>query len=98
MEGGTIDLLIFVVVLAALTCYVAAPLYAPARPAGVDTAERARLLARREALVEALREVELDRLAGGIDEAEHAHERATLEAEAAAILRALGALRAQRED
>lgn len=80
--------MIFVAVLAALTAYVAAPLYRASVAAGGDEG-RGALEARRDALIAALRELELDHQRGALDEDGYLRLRAATEAEAAAVLRRL---------
>ena len=84
------DVLILVSVLLALAVYVARPLYAPPA-AGVVDVHRSELDARRDTLIHSLRELEQDRASGLVDREEHARQRASLELEAAAVLRALEA-------
>lgn len=97
------DALIFLVVCCALAAFVAAPLYrrtarTPAQAPTTDAARTAarkpttdELEARREALTATLRELELDRASGLLDEADYERERAHLEAELLRVLEGLDA-------
>lgn len=84
------DALIFLVALCALAAFVAAPLYRRAESTQADPTA-AELEARRDALTATLRELELDRASGLLDEADYRRERAHLEAELLEVLEAPGA-------
>lgn len=81
------DALILALLLVGLAAYVAAPLYGAARPA--VPGRRGELEARHEALIRALRELELDHATGLVGPQEHARQREQMEAEAAELLRQL---------
>lgn len=81
--------MIVLCVLAALTAFVAAPLYRPRAAEPAD--ERGALRARRDVLVAELRELELDRASGALEASEYERSRAAAEAEAAELFRALDA-------
>jgi len=81
--------------LVVLACAAAAFVLAPLRRPGTAPAwegERERLLHAREAAYRALREIELDRDTGKLDDADYAALRARYQAEAVAVLRRLDAL------
>lgn len=79
--------LILFAVIVALAAFVAAPLY---RVQGVEPPDRgAELEARRDALLRALREIEIDHTSGLIPDQDYETQRAAMEAEAADLLRRL---------
>jgi hypothetical protein len=74
------DVVIVAIVLVALTAFVAAPLYTPSAPnAAVGDPS---IQARHEALVRALRELEVDHASGLLPDGDYERERAALEREA----------------
>jgi hypothetical protein len=77
------DVVAFAVVLIALTAFVAAPLYA--RSSRVEPSGHSARIARRETLLSALRELEIDRASGLITDDAYERERAALEAETAGL-------------
>jgi cytochrome c-type biogenesis protein CcmI len=71
------DVLVFCVVLLALTAFVARPLYERAKsPSSTDRRE---IEAEHEVVVRALSDLEIDHASGALDEATYAAERASLE-------------------
>lgn len=83
------DVLILVAVLLAAAVFVARPLYSPGTAAAHRPTEASE--ARRDALIQMLRDLEQDRRTGLIDEAEYRHQRDAAENEAAALMRVLDA-------
>ena len=72
-----------------LAAFVAAPLYRPRLPSAGDPGRTASLVARRDALLRALRDLEADRRSGLVDPEVYEAQRTPLESEAASVLRAL---------
>lgn len=81
--------MIFVLVLAALTAFVAAPLYGRP-PRAEHGAGRRELQARLDVLLAALRELEIDHRTGSLGDAEFGRQRSDLEDQAARVLAELG--------
>lgn len=71
------DVLVFCVVLLALTAFVARPLYE--RSKAVGPRDDRDLEARHDVVVRALSDLEIDHESGAVDEATYAAERASLE-------------------
>jgi cytochrome c-type biogenesis protein CcmI len=71
-----VDIAIFALLLVALAAFVASPLYKPASAAELPAPD-----ARREALESALRDLELDRASGLLDDASYEQERSALESQ-----------------
>jgi hypothetical protein len=82
------DAVVFLAVLLGLAVFVAAPLYRPQPPAR-SSGPDAELLARREALVRDLQELEADHAAGMLAPDDYRAQRSGAEEEAAEILRRL---------
>lgn len=74
-------------VIVTLAAFVAAPLYRVT--ADSDPKDRPELEARRDSLIAALRELELDHASGLVEEDVYTSERMQLESEAASLLRRL---------
>jgi hypothetical protein len=75
------DVVIVAIVLVALTAFVAAPLYAPSAPKDVGGGDPS-VQARHQALVGALRELEVDHASGLLPDGDYEREREALEREA----------------
>lgn len=74
------DVVVFAVILIALAAFVAAPLYG--RGSLQPTEDPSVSNARRDALLAALRELEVDKASGLLDSAEYETERSALESQA----------------
>ncbi len=71
------DVVVFCVVLLALAAFVARPLYERTNPSRATDHREA--VAERDVVVRALRDLEIDRASGAVDEATYEAERALLE-------------------
>lgn len=89
-------LVVLLVLLGCVTAFVLAPLFradaAEAERVGAVVSEERDLASRREMLVAALRDLEEDRAAGKLDEADYAELHARLSAEAVDVLRQVDAI------
>ncbi|HVE92220.1 MAG TPA: hypothetical protein VNE62_07970 [Actinomycetota bacterium] len=84
------DLIAFLAVLAALTAYVAAPLYRPAVQPTRDQ-ERDELIRTRDGLLESLRELDRELAEGLVPADDYDTQRSDLELRAARVMRRLEA-------
>jgi len=82
-----LDVVVFCLVLLALTAFVARPLYARTNPS--PRGDRRELEAAHDVVVRALSDLEIDRASGAVDEATYAAERASLEGRGTEVLRDL---------